>query len=154
MLQIAGQKAELFACFDGRSCQDDSVNLFCSECVDGHCDGKVGLARSGRSYAENYRTALYRVNIFLLTECFGLYGFALGAYANAVVDAANNANGAANGFMGVGMMNMASGGVMGGVATNAQPAQQNQAQAGSKFCSNCGSPVSGAFCSNCGNKVA
>ena len=81
-------------------------------------------------------------------------GTLAGAYANAVVDAANNANGAANGFMGVGMMNMASGGVMGGVATNAQPAQQNQAQAGSKFCSNCGSPVSGAFCSNCGNKVA
>ena len=48
---------------------------------------------------------------------------------------------------------------MGGVATNAQPGQNNnqatqpQANTGSKFCSNCGSPVSGAFCSNCGNKI-
>ena len=82
-------------------------------------------------------------------------GTLAGAYANAVQDAANNSGGAANGFMGVGMMNMASGGVMGGVATNAQPTQQTtQTQAGAKFCSNCGSPVSGAFCSNCGNKIA
>ena len=86
-------------------------------------------------------------------------GTLAGAYANAVQDAANNASGAANGFMGVGMMNMASGGVMGGVATNAQPGQNNnqatqpQANTESKFCSNCGSPVSGAFCSNCGNKI-
>lgn len=82
-------------------------------------------------------------------------GTLAGAYANAVVDAANNSAGAANGFMGVGMMNMASGGVMGGVATNAQPTQQvqQQPQAGAKFCSNCGTPVTGAFCSNCGTKV-
>lgn len=84
-------------------------------------------------------------------------GTLTGAYANAVQDAANNASGAANGFMGVGMMNMASGGVMGGVATANQPNTQNQASAqattGAKFCSNCGQPVTGAFCSNCGNKI-
>lgn len=59
--------------------------------------------------------------------------------------------------MGVGMMNMASGGVMGGVATNSAPAQNNNqaaAASGAKFCTNCGSPVDGAFCSKCGNKVA
>ena len=39
-------------------------------------------------------------------------GRLVGAYANAVQDAANNANGAVNGFMGIGMMNMASGGMM------------------------------------------
>lgn len=54
-------------------------------------------------------------------------GKLVGAYANAVQDAANNANGAANGFMGIGMMNMASGGVMGGASQgpwqNAQPVQ-------------------------------
>lgn len=38
------------------------------------------------------------------------------SYAEAVKGAANNANGAANGFMGIGMMNMASGGVMGGAS--------------------------------------
>ena len=88
-------------------------------------------------------------------------GTLTGAYANAVQDAANNAAGAANGFMGIGMMNMATGGVMGGVATANQPNTQNQppvqnnqgGQGGAKFCSNCGSPVSGAFCSNCGTKV-
>lgn len=87
-------------------------------------------------------------------------GTLTGAYANAVQDAANNPNGAMNGFMGVGMMNMASGGMMGGAVMNAnqnaqtQAANNNPQDSGkNKFCSNCGSPVSGAFCSNCGNKV-
>lgn len=40
------------------------------------------------------------------------------AYANAVESAAQNANGAANGFMGIGMVNMTSGGMVGGVANN------------------------------------
>ena len=86
-------------------------------------------------------------------------GTLTGAYANAVVDAANNTSGAANGFMGVGMMNMASGGVMGGVATVNQPNTQNQApvqnnqSTGGKFCSNCGNSVTGNFCGNCGTKV-
>src|SRR5574344_311169 len=39
-----------------------------------------------------------------------------GAYANAVENAASNSNGSANGFMGIGMMNMATNGMMGGVA--------------------------------------
>lgn len=43
-------------------------------------------------------------------------GTLVGAYANAVQDAANNSNGAAQGFMGVGMMNMTSGGMIGGTA--------------------------------------
>ena len=43
-------------------------------------------------------------------------GTLVGAYANAVQDAANNENGAGQGFMGVGMMNMASGGMVGGAS--------------------------------------
>lgn len=99
-------------------------------------------------------------------------GKLVGAYANAVQDAANNANGAANGFMGLGMMNMASGGMMGGAAQapwqNAQPAQQ-PAQAPVQpestsaviapatssndwVCPNCNKTVSGKFCSECGTK--
>ena len=52
----------------------------------------------------------------LSSNSFMQQGKLTGAYANAVQDAANNANGAANGFMGVGMMNMASGGMVAGTA--------------------------------------
>ena len=43
-------------------------------------------------------------------------GTLVNAYSNAVQDAAKNSNGSMNGFMGVGMMNMASNGMMGGAA--------------------------------------
>lgn len=102
-------------------------------------------------------------NYELSSNSFMQQGTLTGAYANAVQDAANNPNGAANGFMGVGMMNMASGGVMGGIATganqNTQGATQNvdpytNTQATTKkFCSNCGQPVTGNFCTNCGTKA-
>lgn len=52
-------------------------------------------------------------------------GTLVGAYSNAVQDAAKNANGAANGFMGIGMMNMASGNVMTGAATGPWQNAQN-----------------------------
>lgn len=75
--------------------------------------------------------------------------------------AASNANGAANGFMGVGMMNMASGGMNSAVMQNAftddsQPKQEmSENNSNAKFCSNCGNKLDGAkFCPNCGNKVA
>ena len=104
-------------------------------------------------------------------------GKLVGAYANAVQDAANNANGAANGFMGIGMMNMASGGVMGGAtqgpwqnAGQAQPIMNNQPvapvqeqQAAQEnivtsnnsngwVCPNCNTTVTGKFCAECGTK--
>jgi membrane protease subunit (stomatin/prohibitin family) len=110
-------------------------------------------------------------------------GTLVGAYANAVQDAANNAGGAMNGFMGVGMMNMASGGVFGGAVQNANPyagAQNSQGQplhpgvvahgenaeeldgaaapSGEvkpmAFCPNCGTKNNGMnFCANCGYKL-
>jgi membrane protease subunit (stomatin/prohibitin family) len=58
-------------------------------------------------------------NYELSSNSFMQQGALVGAYANAVQDAANNANGSMNGFMGVGMMNMASGGMFGGVTNNA-----------------------------------
>ncbi len=80
-------------------------------------------------------------------------GTLVGSYGKAVQDAANNPNGAANGLFGVGMMNMASGGVIGGAAMGAFQGN-NQAQAGTNgFCPKCGAAVSGAFCSKCGTKV-
>ena len=92
-------------------------------------------------------------------------GTLVGAYSNAVQDAAKNANGAANGFMGIGMMNMASGNVMTGAATgpwqNAQNGNANNQtitneQAVDKKdtweCPNCKKEVEGNFCSTCGTK--
>ena len=58
-------------------------------------------------------------NYELSSNSYMQQGTLVGAYANAVQDAANNANGAMNGFMGIGMMNMASGGMFGGVQQNA-----------------------------------
>ncbi|MBO5375273.1 MAG: SPFH domain-containing protein [Bacilli bacterium] len=55
-------------------------------------------------------------NYELSSNSFMQQGTLVGAYANAVQDAANNEAGAMNGFMGVGMMNMASGGMVGGAA--------------------------------------
>ena len=110
-------------------------------------------------------------------------GRLVGAYADAVKGAANNSNGAAQGFMGIGMMNMATGGMMGGVAQGpwqnqnnqqptqpAQPVQEQPAQEAkqeeqvqeqqqeaskAKFCTECGEKVDGdaKFCSKCGNKL-
>ena len=56
------------------------------------------------------------INTSLSSNSFMQQGALVDAYSSAVKDAANNANGAANGFMGIGMMNMASNGMMGGAA--------------------------------------
>lgn len=61
----------------------------------------------------------------LSSNSFMQQGALVDAYSSAVKDAANNANGAANGFMGIGMMNMASNGMMGGATQG--PWNQNDA---------------------------
>ena len=89
------------------------------------------------------------------------------ATANAMENAASNENGAATGFMGLGMMNMAAANMMGGQsplaytspaaattpATPAPAAATETAPANEKHCTNCGSVVTGKFCANCGTKV-
>ncbi len=117
-------------------------------------------------------------NYELSSNSFMQQGTLTGAYANAVQDAAKNEGGAMNGFMGVGMMNMASGGMMGGVAqapfNNPQNnnsfqqmsdpfARPDTTQANTtnvteqvvdskKYCAKCGTEVTGKFCTNCGTK--
>ena len=116
-------------------------------------------------------------NYELSSNSFMQQGTLTGAYASAVQDAAKNESGAMNGFMGVGMMNMASNGIIGGAAQNPfnnnqqnnsfqamddpfakKDVQQenvvvtNQVEQEEKICSNCGNVVKGIFCSNCGTK--
>lgn len=90
-------------------------------------------------------------------------GKLVGSFGDAAVAAANNEAGAMNGFVGVGMANMASGGMFGGAINNAMNTQPNdrntvnnnqQPAAGGSFCPNCGSQVNGGnFCTNCGAKL-
>lgn len=111
-------------------------------------------------------------NYELSSNSYMQQGTLAGSYARAVQDAANNPNGAANGFMGVGMMNMSSGGAVVGAANNAfqnsgysvkdmenggaaaTPKSETAAGEGSKFCPDCGTPTNGAkFCPNCGKQL-
>ena len=94
-------------------------------------------------------------NYELSSNSYMQQGTLTGAYAQAVKDAANNSNGAMNGFMGVGMMNMASGGMIGGAAGNAFNQQGTTMNGGNgAFCPNCGKPTNGGnFCTNCGSKL-
>ncbi len=109
-------------------------------------------------------------NYELSSNSYMQQGTLTGAYAQAVQDAAKNEGGAANAFMGVGMMNMASGGMVGGTAQGAFQNQGVSAQdlangnkpaaaagaavEGGKFCANCGTPSAGGkFCTNCGKEL-
>lgn len=96
-------------------------------------------------------------------DAYQQQGVLTGAYATAVQDAANNPNGSLNGFMGVGMMNIASGGMIGNNAGNAfagaapmpsNPNMVNQMQQPSQgVCSKCGATVTGKFCNQCGTEM-
>lgn len=115
-------------------------------------------------------------NYELSSNSYMQQGTLVGAYSNAVQDAANNQAGAMNGFMGVGMMNMASGGMVGGATQNpfmnnggsaaapvdpyAKPVEAPapviaavaSAPVGVK-CPQCGAMITGKFCSECGTKA-
>lgn len=92
------------------------------------------------------------------------------ATAEAMIGAANNTNGATNGFVGLGMMNMTGNAMMGGQSPlnftqPSQPQQQPVQQQApvqpevapvnnvQKVCPNCGKPASGKFCSECGTPI-
>ena len=82
-------------------------------------------------------------------------GTLTGAYASAVQEAAKNNNGAVNGFMGIGMMNLASNGITGNVTSgpwqnqNSQNSEQNNSN---EWICDCGTKNNGKFCSNCGKE--
>lgn len=99
-------------------------------------------------------------NYELSSNAYIQQGTMVGAYAQSMKDAANNPNGATNGFVGVGMANMASVGMMGGATTspwqNATPAQKNSTNNTTSTetweCPNCKKQVNGNFCPDCGAK--
>ena len=117
-------------------------------------------------------------NYELSSNTFMQKGTLTGAYAQAVQDAAKNEAGAVNGMMGVGMVNIASGGAMGGAINNQTPGttmnvdpyntgvvagataqaapQAEQAapvEGEKKFCPQCGAENNGNFCTKCGTKL-
>jgi len=113
-------------------------------------------------------------NYELSSNSYMQQGTLVGAYSNAVQDAAKNEAGAMNGFMGLGMMNMASGGMIGGAAqtpfnqnasVSATPVDPYQKPAQSEStvavankqegvkCPNCGTMINGKFCTECGTKA-
>lgn len=106
----------------------------------------------------------------LSSNAYMQQGTLTGAYANAVQEAAKNSNGAMNGFMGIGMMNMASNGVIGGATTgpwqNTQKSTINSRETSKEvkdddlnkvveqdeWICECGIKNKGKFCINCGKK--
>ncbi len=70
----------------------------------------------------------------------------VGAQTQAMKDAANNANGAMNGFVGLNAAQMA-----GGINANALYQNQTQAQPAGWTCPKCGQSNTGNFCSQCGS---
>ena len=107
-------------------------------------------------------------------DAYTQQGTLVDSYGKAVQDAAKNSAGAMNGFMGIGMMNMSTGGMVGGAAQGpwqqaqnspnyqVPPAGGNNAQTGVAAtteakadtweCPGCHNTVSGNFCPECGTK--
>ncbi len=105
----------------------------------------------------------------LSSNAYMQQGTLVNAYSNAVQDAAKNTNGATNGFMGIGMMNMSSAGVIGGATAGpwqntensvvkekqtqkVDTVEDNSVKLDSWLCPNCKKEVTGNFCSQCGAK--
>ncbi|MBQ6817561.1 MAG: SPFH domain-containing protein [Bacilli bacterium] len=98
-----------------------------------------------------------RVEQFDTAAMYGSSEYAAGrmvaATAQAMENAAANEGGAANGFMGVGMMNMAGASMVGNPLEYVkQNEEKKETNTSNNKCVNCGSVVTGRFCSECGTE--
>ena len=106
----------------------------------------VTLTDESEEKIDNYE---YSTNSFLQK------GRMVDAYANAIENAASNSSGVLEGMMGIGVMNMTTGGTLKDLANTAfgHTAQQSTANNSSKWeCFNCNAMNDGEFCANCGTK--
>ena len=100
-----------------------------------------------------------RIQKFDNASMYGREEYAAGrmvdATATAMENAASNANGAATGFMGLGMMNAAGGAMVGNPLEYVKKKEESKEQLNSRGvkCSNCGSEETGKFCSKCGTRL-
>ena len=83
-MQVAGQKAQLFARLDRRARQDDAGDLLVPEGRDRSGNGKVSLARARRADAHDDRIFADGLHIAFLAERLGLDRLALGRDAENV----------------------------------------------------------------------
>lgn len=97
----------------------------------------------------------------LSSNAYMQQGKMVSAYSDAVKSAGENANGAVNGFMGIGMMNMNTGNVMGAATSNAwqntegskmdlSKEEAPKAESSNEWTCECGAKNTGKFCSECG----
>lgn len=107
----------------------------------------VSLDEKSEQYIQNY---------ILSSNAHMQQGTLTQSYAKAVENAASNENGAANGFLGVGMMNMAGGGIFGQTVNNVNDGVRNYENSNiSKNvwkCQKCGKINDGNYCEDCGEK--
>ena len=103
----------------------------------------VTLTDESEEKIDNYE---YSTNTFLQK------GKMVDAYANAMENAASNSGGVLNGMMGIGIMNMTTGGTLKDVANKAFGHTGETPKDNSWECTNCKNVVEGAFCSHCGTK--
>ena len=71
LLQVAGQKAELLAGLHRRPRQDDAAHLLLQQVRHGLRHGEVGLARAGRTDAEDDVVLVDRLQVAALVDALG-----------------------------------------------------------------------------------